>query len=251
MDFFPITLTKVETVADRTHAFFFSKPEGFTFLAGQYAMLRIPADRLVEPDVRSGMRPLSIASAPSEAELAFVMREGMTGFKKTMWDLKKGEAISVSSPLGNATIPEGDVRPIAILSGGVGIAPARSMLLEAVSKNDPRKFVLFSSNRFMKDIPFQDLLKTIKLPDFTYIFTLSAESAPAALVGEERGRISAEMIERYLPEWREALYYVIGAPAFADAMKELLLGIGIASENIHIDPFAGLTSGTAQAPKAA
>ncbi len=243
MDFFPITLLRTEEVADRTQAFFFSKPDGFTFLAGQYAMLRIPADRLVEQDVRSGMRPLSIASAPSEAELAFVMREGMTGFKKTMWDLKIGEEISVSSPLGNATIPEGDVRPIAILSGGVGMAPARSMLLEAVSRNDARKFVLFSSNRFMKDIPFQGLLKTIKLPDFTYVFTLSAESAPATLAGEERGRISAEMIERYLPEWREALYYVIGAPGFADAMKALLLGIGIAPENIHIDPFAGLTSG--------
>ncbi|NTW89784.1 MAG: FAD-dependent oxidoreductase [Candidatus Moranbacteria bacterium] len=251
MEFFPITLLRTEEVADRTQAFFFSKPDGFTFLAGQYAMLRIPPDRLVEPDVRSGMRPLSIASAPSEAELVFVMREGMTGFKKTMWDLKSGEEISVSSPLGNATIPEGDVRPVVILSGGVGIAPARSMLLEAVSKNDPRKYVLFSSNRFMKDIPFQDLLKTVKLPDFTYIFTLSAESAPATLTGEERGRISAEIIERYLPEWREALYYVIGAPAFADAMRELLLGIGIASENIHIDPFAGLTSGAAQVPKVA
>jgi ferredoxin-NADP reductase len=251
MDFFPISLLRIETVADRTHAFFFSKPEGYSFIAGQYAMLRVPAERLVEPDVRAGMRPLSIASAPSEAELVFVMREGMTGFKKTMWDLKIGEEISVSGPLGNATLPEGDIRPVVILSGGVGIAPARSILLEAVVKGDARKFVLFSSNRYLKDIPFQDQLQAIKLPDFTYVFTLSAETEPAIVPGEERGRISAEMIGRYLPEWQEALYYVIGAPAFADAMKELLLGSDIASENIHIDPFAGLTSGAAQASKAA
>ena len=245
MEFYPITLIRVEETADRTLAFSFSKPEGYSYRAGQYVMLRVPAERLVEPDVRAGMRPLSLASAPSEAELVFVMREGMTGFKKTMWDLKVGEEISVSAPLGNATVPEGDSRPIAILSGGVGMAPARSMLLEAVAKNDTRKYVLISSNRFQKDVPFHSKLRAIRLPDFTYVFTLSAETGPSTEPGEERGRISAEMIEKYLPEWRESLYYVIGAPAFADAMKALLLGIGIAAENIHIDPFAGLTgSGT-------
>ncbi|MEI7750320.1 MAG: FAD-dependent oxidoreductase [Candidatus Moraniibacteriota bacterium] len=241
MEFFPITLQKVETVADRTHAFFFSKPEGFVFRAGQYAMLRIPAERLVEPDIRAGVRPLSIASAPSEPELIFVMREGVTGFKKTMWDLKVGDVISVGSPLGHATIPEGDVRPVAILSGGVGMAPARSMLIEAVAKHDSRSYALFASNRYLADIPFHEELTKIQLPDLTYVFTLSAESTSATFPGEERGRITAEMIEKYLPEWQKALYYVIGAPAFADAMKALLLGIGIDPENIHIDPFSGLT----------
>jgi len=251
MEFFPITLLRVQTVADRTHAFFFSKPEGFVFQAGQYAMLRVPAERLIEPDIRSGVRPLSIASAPSESELIFVMREGVTGFKKTMWDLKVGDTISVGSPLGHATVPEGDTRPIAILSGGVGMAPARSMLIEAVAKHDPRKYVLFASNRYLVDTPFHEELAKIRLPDFTYVFTLSAESAPAALPGEERGRITAEMIGKYLPEWQKALYYVIGAPAFADAMKALLLGIGIAESDIHIDPFSGLTGpgATTQASK--
>ncbi len=241
MEFFPITLQKVETVAERTHAFYFSKPEGYTFLAGQYAMLRIPVERLVEPDIRSGMRPLSIASAPSETALVFVMREGVTGFKKTMWDLKVGDVISVGSPLGHATIPEGDMRPIAILSGGVGMAPARAMLLEAVAKHDPKKYALFASNRYLTDIPFHNEISKIVLPDFTYVFTLSAETEPASLQGEERGRITADMIEKHLPEWKESLYYVIGAPAFADAMKALLLGIGIEEKDIHIDPFAGLT----------
>jgi ferredoxin-NADP reductase len=249
MEFFPITLLRTEEVADRTYAFFFSKPEGYLYRAGQYVMLRVPADRLVVSDIRAGMRPLSLASAPSEKELVFVMREGVTGFKKTMWDLKTGEEILVSFPLGNATVPEGDSRPIVILSGGVGMAPARSMLLEAVAKNDTRKYILISSNRFLKDVPFHSEILTIKLSDFSYVFTLSAEIEPASVPGEERGRICPEMIEKYLPEWQGALYYVIGAPAFADAMKALLLEIGISVEDIHIDPFAGLTSGAAPASK--
>lgn len=249
MEFFPITLLRTEEVADRTKAFHFSKPEGFSFLAGQYGMLQVPSERLVEPDVRAGMRPLSIASAPGDAELVFVMREGVTGFKKTMWDLVPGESIRIGGPLGNATIPDEDPRPVAILSGGVGIAPARSILRDAVAKGDARKYVLFFSNRFLRDAAFHDELATLRLPDFTYVYTLSAESAPPSASGEERGYITAEMLCRHLPEWQESLYYVIGAPGFAEAMKAVLVGLGVPSERIHMDPFVGLTSGVANASK--
>ncbi|NTW75903.1 MAG: FAD-dependent oxidoreductase [Candidatus Moranbacteria bacterium] len=251
MEFFSITLLRTEEVADRTRACFFSKPEGFSFLAGQYGMLQIPSERLVASDDRGGIRPLSIASAPGDPELVFVMREGVTGFKKTMWDLKVGESILFGGPLGHATVPVGDSRPVAILSGGVGVAPARSMLRDAVAKGDIRKYVLFFSNRFLRDAAFHAELALLRLPDFTYVYTLTAESAPVSAFGEERGYITAQMLRRYLPEWQESLYYVIGAPGFVEAMKAVLLGLGVASEHVHMDPFVGLTSGAAQAPKAA
>lgn len=236
-----MTLIGSEEVADRTRVFRFSKPDGFSFLAGQYVMLRIPEERLVEPDVRSGMRPLSIASAPHEETLAFVMREGVTGFKRTVWDLARGETVLLGGPLGRATVPDSDTRPIAILSGGVGIAPARSMLRDAVAKGDGRKYVLFYSNRTLSDAPFHDELLTTELPDFRYVWTLTkSETAPSG-PGEERGYVTADMIRKHLPEWAESLYYVIGAPAFSDAMKATLLGMGVSEDAIHMDPFTGLT----------
>lgn len=241
MDFVPMTLIRTEEVADRTRLFLFSKPEGFSFLAGQYAMLRIPEERLIEPDTRGGMRPFSVASAPGDEELAFVMREGVSGFKKTMWDLKPGEEIALGCPLGRAIVPEGDTRSIAILSGGVGIAPARAMLRDAVAKADGRKYVLFYSNRTLGDAPFHEELLATDLPDFTYVFTLTQTGETPSAKGEERGYITDDMIRKYLPEWEESLYYVIGAPAFSDAMKAVLLGMGVSEDVIHMDPFAGLT----------
>jgi len=241
MDFFPVTLLRVEEVAHQTRSFYFSKPEGNSFIAGQYAMLRVPAERLVEPDIRAGMRPLSLASAPVEDELMFVMREGITGFKKTIWDLKVGETISVSGPLGHATIPDGDTRTIAILSGGVGVAPARSMLYDEAAKDDHRKFAFFYSNRFLEDAPFHKSFLELKLRDFTYVWTLTREEKAPSAPGEERGYINGDMIRKYLPEWRDSLYYVIGVPAFADSMKAMLVEMGISETDIHIDPFAGLT----------
>lgn len=238
---YAITLKKVEEVADRTRMFVFSKPEGFSFLAGQYAMLRIPEGRLTESDARGGMRPFSIASAPDEPELAFVMREGVSGFKKTMWDLSAGEEIALGGPLGRATVPEGDLRPVAILAGGVGIAPARAMIRDAVAKGDGRKYVLFYSNRTVGDAPFHEELLATDLPGFIYVWTLTQTEAPPSAEGEERGYIGSDMIRKYLPEWEKSLYYVIGAPAFSDAMKTVLTDMSVSGESVHMDPFSGLT----------
>jgi len=242
MDIFTLTLKSIKDVADRTRMFVFSKPDGFSFRAGQYVAIRIPTERLVEADARAGIRTFSVASAPGEDELAFVMREGVSGFKKTMWDLHFGESVGCTGAVGTCVILEGDVRPTAILAGGVGIAPARSMLRDAEAKGDSRKFALFYANRSIADAAFHEEFRTLRLPNFTYVYTLSQSDETPVEPREERGYITAEMLSRHLPEWREARYHVIGAPGFAMAMKEMLLSSGIAEGSILMDPFAGLES---------
>ncbi len=238
---YTLTLKRFEEVADGTRLFIFAKPENFAFQAGQYVALRLDASRLVSPDVRGGVRSFSIASAPYEDELAFVMREGITGFKKTMWDLKPGDTVGCTKAVGHCTIPENDGKVIALLAGGVGIAPARAMIRGAARSADSRGYYLFYSNRELKDAAFHEDLKAAILPDFHYVWTLSDATDPPTEAGEERGYITADMIRKYLPEWRSAHYYVIGAPGFADAMKAMLLGMGIPETEIKIDPFTGLT----------
>lgn len=238
---YKLTLIRIEEVADGTRMFVFGKPDGFSFEAGQYVALKIESERLVEPDVRGGVRSFSIASAPGDDELCFVMREGITGFKKTMWDLKPGDTIGCTKAVGHCTVPEADGKTIVILSGGVGIAPARAMVRDAVNRNDTRGYALFYSNRELKDAAFHEDLKAVSLEGFRYVYTLTdTENAPTE-PGEERGYITAGMIRKYLPEWRDSHYYVIGAPAFAEAMKAMLISAGVGEEDIKIDPFTGLT----------
>ncbi len=241
MEMLTLTLKKFEEVADGTRMFTFSRPDGFDFKAGQYVALRFAPERLVEPDVRGGVRSFSIASAPCEGDLCFVMREGITGFKKTMWDLKEGDTVACTPAVGHCTVPEADGKAIVILSGGVGIAPARAMVRDAVDRNDTRGYYLFYSNREMKDAAFHEDMKAVTLENFHYIYTLTSAEGATTEQGEERGYITADMIRRHLPDMALAHYYVIGAPAFADAMKVMLLAAGIAESEIKIDPFTGLT----------
>lgn len=240
MEMHTLTLKRFEDVASGTRLFLFGKPAGFMFRAGQYVALRIDPDRLVEPDVRGGVRSFSIASSPHEDELAFVMREGITGFKKTMWDLKPGDTVSCTPATGHCTVPEPDGKAIVLLAGGVGIAPARAMLREAAFRGDSRPYALFYSNRKAEDAAFHDELRILDMPDFRYIWTLSDATDPASEPGEERGYITADMIRRHLPDIANAHYYVIGAPGFADAMKAMLVTAGIPEGEIRIDPFTGL-----------
>lgn len=243
---YSLRLKRFEDVAVGTRLFVFGKPEGFVFQAGQYVAIRIDAVRLVLPDERNGVRSFSLASAPQEDELHFVMREGITGFKKTMWDLRPGDSVECTKAVGHCTVPSDDGKAIVLIAGGVGIAPARAILRDAATRKDRRPFVLFYSNRHLGDAAFHEELLRFDLPDFTYVWTLSDEPEPAKEKREERGHITAEMIRKHLPDIADAHYYVIGAPGFADAMKAMLLGMGIPEAEIKIDPFTGLTGPAVQ-----
>ncbi len=248
MQMFTLVLKRSEEIADRTRLFAFEKPLGFVFQAGQYVVLRIPQDRLVEADARGGVRSFSIASAPSDTDLCFVMREGESGFKKTLWNMPLGETIVSSAAVGRCTVPAEDMNPVVLVAGGVGITPARSILREAEKNGDSRPYYLFYSNRLLKDAAFHEELLAMTLPHFSYIWTLSLESSAPEKKGEERGYIDERMLRKYLPGVPAAHYYVIGAPAFTEAMCGVLVGMGVHKENINIDPFTGL--GGPPVPKA-
>src|SRR6185436_4468049 len=74
-----VKLTRSKQVAEGTVAFYFEKPEGFQFEAGQF--LRFTLIDSPETDEEGDARTFSIASAPHEAELMIAtrMRFGVWG----------------------------------------------------------------------------------------------------------------------------------------------------------------------------
>lgn len=244
---FQLKFKKKEQVADGTWSFYFEKPADFQFEAGQYVALVLP--RLVAPDKRGPVRSLSICSAPFEEDVMFTVRITDTGFKQTLMTLEPGEMAQVTKPIGHFTLSHAsDGKPIVFIAGGIGITPVRSILAQAAHEGLDRCFKLFYSNRATKDAAFHDELQRMKLPDCTYVYTFSQETAPCAGVNEERGYICEGMFKKYLPvaEIQENWYYLVGAPAFIEAMEKMLEGMGIAKERMVNDPFTGMGSGAPQ-----
>lgn len=228
-------------VADGTWSFAFEKPTDFAFEAGQYIALVLP--RLVAPDGRGPVRSLSISSAPSEPDLMFSVRITESGFKQTLMALEPGETAQATQPIGHFTLTHAsDGKRIVFLAGGIGITPVRSILVEAKHTDNRRPFSCFYSNRQMKDAAFHDELRSLALPDYQYVTTLSQETLPCTRANEERGYICESMLRKYLPadEVTTSWYYVAGAPAFIEAMESMLASMGIAKERVVNDPFTGL-----------
>lgn len=240
---YTITLKEHKTVADGTELFVFEKPADFTFEAGQYVAMMIT--NLIAPDTRAGVRSLSISSAPCEADLCFTMRRSDSGFKQTMFALQPGDTVAVTKPIGHFTLSHAaDGLPIVFLVGGIGITPVRSILKQAEHDGSDRSFTLLYSNRFEKDAAFHEELKHLQVPNLRYVTTLSQETMPCADTDEERGYICEDMVKKYVPEVQNAWYYLVGAPAFIEAMEKMLSEMGVAAERQVCDPFTGMATAT-------
>jgi len=238
---YTITLKETREVAVGTRFFVFDKPDGFVFKAGQYIAMVVPKAEGIEPDTRGLARSLSIASAPCEPELYFAMRQGESAFKRTCWQLKPGDTVTVTKAVGFFVLPSDDTRPIVFLAGGIGITPVRSILKQAEYEKSNRSFTLFYSNRFIQDAAFDEEVRNMALANFRLITVLSKSQDLCAPGNDERGYICEPLLKKYLGDnILNCLYYIVGSPQFSEAIEKILIDLGVPKEQRHMDPFTGL-----------
>jgi ferredoxin-NADP reductase len=238
MQTYTIKLKEKREVADQTIAFVFEKPADFAFQAGQYVVMTLP--NLAFSDDRRGIRSLSIASAPFEDDLVFAMRITDSGFKQTLNAMEIGGEVTVTQAIGHFVLDETN-RPVVFLIGGIGITPARSILRQAECDELKRSFYLFYSNRHPQDASFASELQDFPTLDYHCIDTLTNQKAADRCEWqEERGYICESMLQKYSTDIENPMYYIVGSPAFANAMMTMLAGMGVDKESIKQDPFTGI-----------
>jgi len=239
MAFTEITFRKKEEVAENTFLYTFSRPEGYAFQAGQYATMRF-GEGARYPDDRANTRCFSIASAPYEDELAFLMRHSESGFKKNIHALEEGETAMLSGPVGKGTLEtlaEGGA--IVLLSAGVGYAPMRSLLREMIHREMSVPVTLLNSNCTPRSTPEFDWIEGIheKYPNITVINTMTnMEQAVCPWAGEAR-MIDADFLKAHLSDTYETRYFIAAGSGFVRAMKEHLNAMGVPDERIFFDNF--------------
>jgi phenol hydroxylase P5 protein len=207
--------------------------EPFAFQAGQWAYLHIP-DRDGKPWRRGAF---SIASAPANSSEALEFAIKTYGEMTTRGrELRVGEEVGVQGPFGRFLVPAGD-GPLLFIAGGIGIAPFRCMVRGILASGSPRPLVLVHSNRERNEIVFEGEFRDLaaKHPSFRYIPTLTGE-APAGWDGEQ-GRVDVAMLRRLLPGPIDADVLLCASNPFMDAMKPLLVELGVGPKRIHVERF--------------
>lgn len=236
---FMAKLTSRQEVAEGTMAFCFEKPASWTFVAGQFVDLTLIAPP--ETDAEGNTRGFSIASAPFEAPIMVTTRLRDTAFKRVLKTLPLGTAVKIEGPFGDLRLHHNASRPAVVLSGGIGITPFRSILLQAAHEHQSRRIVFFYGNRRPEDAPFLAEMRALARDEarFTFIPTMSEMEKSHLPWDGERGFIDQRMLSRYLSGVTSAIYYLTGPPGMVKALRTVLTATGVDDDDIRTEEFTG------------
>jgi len=236
---FVMKLKGREEVAEQTMAFRFEKPAGFTFTPGQFIDLN-----LINPpktDAEGNGRGFSIASALYEDFLMVATRLRDTAFKQVLKSLPPGTEVKMEGPFGDLKLHHDRSRAAVFLTGGIGITPFRSILLNAAREKLPIPIFLFYGNRRPEDAAFLHELQELEKqnPNYKLIACMSEMEKSHRPWKGERGVIDGQMLGKYLKGVLSPIYYITGPPGMVKAMHQILKDTGVDDDNIRTEEFAG------------
>jgi len=229
---------RITDIIQRTQdikSFRFAVEEGVTFKPGQFFSVAI--------DIDGGRQSkyFSFSNSPTEkGYVEFTKRITQSPFSQTLDKFKPGDTARLKLPYGNFTF-EGEYKKIAMLSGGIGITPLRSMCKYIVDKNLDTDLVLIYGNRTDSDIAFMDEFDSIAAaaPKMKVIYTLTSQDVDKKCLGR-RGHIDDKMIAEEIPDYKERVFFICGPPLMVKCLIELLEDrLSIPKENIKRENFAG------------
>jgi ferredoxin-NADP reductase len=235
---FEATLVGREPVAERTMAFRFAKPADWTYRAGQFVDITLLDPP--ETDADGNTRGFSISSAPSENVIMITTRLRDTAFKRVLQKMPLGTSVKIEGPFGDLRLHHA-ARPAVVLTGGIGITPFRSILLETIRAGGlPYPVVVLYANRRPQDAAFLDELGALAKQDVNLRFvpTMSGLDAQDTWEGE-RGHIDASMLGRHLEGVTDAIYYLTGPPGMVQGLRTMLIDAGIDEDDIRTEEFTG------------
>lgn len=239
MAIYKVKLKSRQEIASGTMAFHFEKPQGFSYTAGQFGDVTLANPP--ETDAEGNTRTFTLASAPYEGDLMVATRMRDTAFKRVLKTMALGTEVSLNAPDGSLTLHSDARIPAVFLSGGIGVTPVRSIVLQATHDKLPHKIVLFDSNRRPEDSAFLDeLAKTQKRnPNFTLVGTMTEmEKSSKAWTGET-GYVTQAMLLKSVHDLSLPIFYISGPPAMVAAMRKILDDSGVKGDKIRTEEFAG------------
>ena len=226
--------TVLEDIIQRTpdvKSFRFSRPSNFDYLAGQYLIIFLP-------DGKGGVlkKPLTISSSPTE-DFIEVTKKITAGhqFSEAINSVKVGDEIQLNAPFGEFVLDKTQAK-IAMLSGGIGITPFRSMCRYATDLQLETDIVLIYGNKTSQDIVFKQEFDQMqkKNQNFKIVNTLTRQNSNW---DGNTGHIDVGMINNELPDCSQRLFYLCGPPNMMDAMQHLLQKLGVNKEKIRVEKF--------------
>lgn len=208
------------------------RDNALAFDAGQFAWLNIGHNPFSLHE-----NPFSISSAPAERpDICFIIKE-VGDLTRRIGAVKPGTVAYLDGAHGNLTLKGRDGRGIALIAGGVGIAPLLSIARQLRAERDPRPVILLYGNRAAEQIVYKGELNQLARRTGTDVIHVISE--PKRGWKGLTGRVDKATIDQVFSfdgasEW---LYLVCGPPPMLDAVEDALLELGVPAEQIVSEQF--------------
>lgn len=250
---YTVTCTRKRVIAKDVYEIVLTKPEGFVFKPGQFVLFDVP---LIDNPTDIQTRAYSIASAPSEPELLFVIKL-VPGGRASRWlveFLQEGSEVVIKGPFGNflltppAPSPGASRRSSGAMAGkrgegrllfiatGTGIAPFRSQIVDALEKGDTRKIDIIFGVRAEEDLFWMEELQALtrKYPQVFFHPTLTV---PSKMWTGHTCRVQA-LAPKLVKEFANTIVYACGNPDMTKEVKTLATTEwGMDRKAVHVEGY--------------
>ncbi len=234
---FLITLIDKQEIGENTYSFTFdTKDINYEFEAGQYAHFTLTEAH--SEDHKGHSRPLSIASSPNTKEtLMIAARKGSSVFINNLMKSPIGSNVYISKPTGNLSLHKDASVPAVFIAGGIGITPVRSIIEKAIKSNSGHEIFLFYANKSEAQSAFLNDFENWSAENKNLKFIPAINDLENKKWKYEYGKIDKNILNKYLNNYGNKIYYIVGPPEMVDSVKELLLTERVDSKNILTEKF--------------
>lgn len=205
--------------------------------AGQYINLMLTIDG------KRVNRSYTISSSPTRnayVEIS-VKRDGLAS-KYLHASIKEGDTIKVGAAAGKFFFAGDEAKRVVLVAGGVGITPMMSVIRAMTDRAWAGELYLLFAVKERRDVVYERELEYLKArhPNLHVLITLTADASaePGGLWDGTRGRISAEMVRKFVPELKDARVMLCGPePQMAAARKVFVEDLKLPNELVHEEAF--------------
>lgn len=230
------TCTGKTVIARDVFEFTFTKPENLTFKAGQFLLFDVP---LLDNPADIQTRAYSIASAPGEKELLFVIKL-VPGGRASRWfeqAVVPGTDVRMQGPFGAFVIDPKSRKDWLMIATGSGIAPYRSQLMETIciaKSRSKRAIDVVFGVRTEEDIFWRETFERFaaKCPSLRFHVTLSGGSERWQ---GHRGRV--QTVVNGFGNFSGKHIFICGNPVMTKEVKEQCLQLGAEKKDVHVEGY--------------
>ena len=218
------TLHHIEHETPNIATFYFATPRPLRYVAGQFIEMTLPH---VSPDERGIKRWFTLSSAPGHELISVTTKhaEKSSTFKAQLWNLKPGETVDISEPMGDFVLPKDPNTSLVFIAGGVGITPFHSIIQWLVDTGQTRSIQLVYSVHSHDDLLFGALLAH----DFIQVITRV-----------DQPQLTAKDIDKLVGGFDDKQLFISGPePMTESIVKQLTEDYGITQDKLITDYFPG------------